>query len=134
MRVVAKSHAQRHQVMVAGLSDAYEKIKKCLSRLPLPVQVPSLQGELYRGEVRIGLIQAFTVVGDLPMDDEARQMLCEVIGDWLIAVEFMFCDEEDEAAWHLDVLQIQLRRILGRLQVLETLHATPTGRTGDGHR
>jgi hypothetical protein len=58
---------------MAGLIDAYDKIKKLLSRLPLPVQVPSLQGEVYRGEVKAGLVQAFMVVGDLPMDGEARQ-------------------------------------------------------------
>ena len=132
--MVAKSHTQRHQVMMAELIDAYEKLNKCLSRLPLPVQVPLLQGELYRSEVRVGLIQAFTVVGDLPMDGEARLVLREVIGDWLIAVEVMFGDEEDEAAWHLDVLQVQLRRILTRIQVLETLRSTPTGRTDDGRR
>jgi hypothetical protein len=112
---------------MAGLIDAYEKIKKLLSRLPLPVQVPSLQGEVYRGEVRTGLVQAFIVVGDLPMDGEARQVLHEVIGDWLIAVEFMFRDEEDEAAWYLDVVQAQLRRIVATVDVVETLLAAPTG-------
>jgi hypothetical protein len=124
---VEKSHAQRHQVAMAGLIDAYVKIKKLLSRLPLLVQVPSLQGELYRGEVRAGLVHAFMVVGDLPMDGEARQVLREVIGDWLIAVEFMFRDEEDEAAWHLDIIQTQLRRILATIEVVETLLAAPTG-------
>jgi hypothetical protein len=127
MGTVEESHAQRHQVAVAGLIDTYGEIKSLLSRLPLPVQVPSLQGELYRGEVRIGLVQAFTVVGDLPMDGEARQVLREVVGDWLIAVEFMFCDEEDEAAWHLQVVQTQLGRIQAMIDAVEALLAAPTG-------
>jgi hypothetical protein len=64
--------------------DAYGKIKELSSQLPLPIQVPSLQGESYRREVRTGLAHAFTVVGDPPMDTHARQPLREVIGDWLI--------------------------------------------------
>jgi hypothetical protein len=125
--VVREEHGLRHQAAMAGMIDAYGEINKLLSRLPLPIQVPSLRGELYRGEVRTALVHAFAVVGDLPMDARARQSLREVIGDWLIAVEFMFCDEEDEAAWHLDVTQTQLLRILNTIELVENLLAASTG-------
>jgi hypothetical protein len=84
---------------------------------------------VYRAEVRAGLVQAVTVVGDLPMDGEARRVVREVIGDWLIAMEFLFRDEEDEAGWHLDVVQTHLRRIGTAIQVNAALFAGPTGQT-----
>jgi hypothetical protein len=54
-------------------------------------------------------------------------VLREVVGDWLIAVELMFCDEEDEAAWHLQVVQTQLGRIQVMIDAVEALLAAPTG-------
>jgi hypothetical protein len=127
IQAVDKNHAQRHQTAITQLIDLYEKIEELLSRLPLRIEVPLLQGEVYRAEVRAGLVQAVTVVGDLPMDGEARRVVCEVIVDWLIAMEFLFRDEEDEADWHLDVVQTHLRRIGIAIQVNAALFAGPTG-------
>jgi hypothetical protein len=111
MGEVEKSHSERHEAARQHLIELYGKVQELLCRLPLPVRVPALRGEVYRAEVAAGLVQAFTAVSDLPMDDAARRVLREVIGDWLIAVEWLFGDEEDQAAWHLDIVQTQLRRI-----------------------
>lgn len=98
-----------------------------LARLPLPIQIPSLRGTLYRDEVGAGLVRAYTALKDLPMDTHARESLREVIRDWLIAVEWMFRDEEDEAGWHLDVVEVQLSRVLASVDVVEAVLASPTG-------
>jgi hypothetical protein len=125
-----KNHKQRHHAAMAQLIGLYATVEEWLSRLPLRVEVPVLHGgEVYRAEVGAGLVRAFTVLGDLPMDREARRVLREVIGDWLIAMELLFRDEEDEAAWHLDVVQTQLQRITTAIQANAALFTGPTGRT-----
>jgi hypothetical protein len=117
------SHSERHRSAMLRLIDLYGQMEELLRRLPLPVQVPPLRGEVYRADVRGGLVQAFTVVGDLPMDGQARRVLREVIGDWLIAVELLFSDEEDQASWQLDIVQTQLWRIDTTIQQGLTLLA-----------
>jgi hypothetical protein len=125
-----KNHAQRHHAAVRRLIDLYVTIEEWLCRLPLRIDVPLLSGEeVYRAEVGSGLTRAFTVLADLPMDREARRVLREVIGDWLIAVDLLFRDEEDEAAWHLDIVQTQLQRITSAIQAKAALFTGPTGQT-----
>lgn len=125
-----KNHTQRHHAVMRQLIDLYATVEERLSRLPLRVEVPPLHsGEVYRAEVGAGLVRAFTVLGDLPMGGEARRVLREVIGDWLIAMELLFCDEEDEAAWHLDVVQTQLQRITTAIQTNAALFTGSTDRT-----
>jgi hypothetical protein len=121
------SHQHRHRIATAEIIDAHGEITKLLARLPLPIQIPSLRGTLYRDEVGAGLVRAYTALKDLPMDTHARESLREVIRDWLIAVEWMFRDEEDEAGWHLDVVEVQLSRVLASVDVVEAVLASPTG-------
>ncbi|WP_329237617.1 hypothetical protein OG417_34360 [Actinoallomurus sp. NBC_01490] len=123
-----KNHAQRHHAAMMRLIDLYSTIEEWSSRLPLRIEVPLLHGEeLYRAEVWSGLTRAFTILADLPMDREARQVLRKVIGDWLIAMDLLFRDEEDEAAWHLDIVRTQLQRITSAIQAKAALFAGPTG-------
>jgi hypothetical protein len=125
-----KNHAQRHHAAMMRLVDLYATIEEWLSRLPLRIEVPLLYGEeVYRAEVGTGLTRAFTVLADLPLDREARRVLREVIGDWLIAMEFLFRDEEDEAAWHLDIVQTQIQRITSAIRAKAALFTDPTGQT-----
>lgn len=126
---MGKNHMQRHHAAMMQLIDLYSTVEEWLSGLPLRVEVPLLEGGVYRADVRAGLVRAFTVVGDLPMDSDARRVLREVIGDWLIAVELLFRDEEDEAAWHLDVVQTHLQRIGTAIRVNAALFSGPTGQT-----
>jgi hypothetical protein len=124
------NHARRHHAAMMQLIDLYATIEEWLSRLPLRIEVPLLYGEeVYRADVETSLTRAFTVLADLPMDREARRVLREVIGDWLIAIEFLFRDEEDEAAWHLDIIQTQIQRITSAIQAKAALFSGPTGQT-----
>jgi hypothetical protein len=79
--------------------------------------------------VGAGLTRAFTVLADLPIDREAGRVLREVIGDWLIAMDLLFRDEEDEAAWHLEIVQTQIQRITSAIQAKAALFIGPTGQT-----
>lgn len=120
---MGNSHNERHQAAMSQLIDRYGQLEELLDRLPLPVRLPPLQGQVYRADVSAGLVHAFTAVGDLPMDGEARRLLREVIGDWLTTVGWMFGDEEEEAAWHLDIVHTQLHRIDTAIQESATLLA-----------
>jgi hypothetical protein len=125
---VDERHERRHRVVSAEMIDAYGTIMQLLVRLPLPSDIPSLRGSLYSDEIETGLLRAYLALKDLPMDGEAKQFLCQVIGDWMTAVEWMFRDEEEEAGWHLDLVQTQLSRVLAAVDLVEAALPSIPGR------
>jgi hypothetical protein len=112
----------------AGLAEAYGQIVGLLGRLPLPIRIPSLRGSVYCEEVGAGLVRAYAAVQDLPMDATARRCLCVGIDDWLVAVEWLFRDAEDEACWHLDLIEVQLSRVLVGLNAVDEALSSLSGR------
>lgn len=117
-----ENHQRRHRLSHIRLINAYGVIAKVLMMIPLPIRIPSLEGGMYSAEVGDGLVQAYEALQDVPMDAEVKEWTGLIVLDWISACEFMFHDEEEEAGWHLDLVEVQTARILvGADLVLERL-------------
>lgn len=116
-----ENHQNRHRKAVVNMIAAYGLIMKVLGFLPLPIGIPSLRDSLYAGEVETGLIRAYQALHDLPMDEEAKRFTGQMILDWIAASDVMFRDEEEEASWHLDLVEIQVARILAAADLVQEI-------------
>lgn len=87
---------------------AYAMIAKFLVSLPLTINLPELRNTEDGDDARKALINAWRALGDLPMAEEPKIWLRQMILDWVTASTYLERTPED---WTLDIIEGQCLRI-----------------------
>ncbi|MGI5223532.1 hypothetical protein [Actinoallomurus sp. CA-142502] len=111
-------HQRRHALCVIRMIKAYGLIAKMLMGLPLRIQLPEVGDSIYADEIRKGLVRAYALLKDIPMDADIAWQLGLMIIDWVTACEWLFADDEDAEPWLLDAVEIQIGRIVAGADVV----------------
>ncbi|MBA9005979.1 hypothetical protein [Thermomonospora cellulosilytica] len=104
-------HERRHLVAEDQLLIAYGVIMRVLAALPLPIKIPSA-ANIHGDHVHHSLLRAYDLIGDIPMKDSTREVIREMVLDWVIAEEIVEDDGKYPARWKLDLADTQHARIL----------------------
>ncbi|MFD0853704.1 hypothetical protein ACFQ07_15810 [Actinomadura adrarensis] len=116
-------HEERRDMLAAHVLLTYGLIAKVLQRLPIPIELPTKLDKDWQGPEAVqGLARTLELLGELPVQDGIRQLLHQLILDWLTAWSLGGVDFARPAPWLLDAAEYALARVEAQADlVIETL-------------
>lgn len=121
------NHDDRQREIAELVSVAYTLIAKILELLPIPISIPVvIDREWKASEASAALIRSHGLIIDLPVEDEVKMLIYQMILDWQVAFAFGALDHVRPATWRLDCAEYALARLEAQAEVVtEKLTADP---------
>ncbi|MEU0871636.1 hypothetical protein [Nocardia brasiliensis] len=100
--------------------EAYHVIRKCLLlKLELPYDLPDLKDPGSIGSHHRAVIDAYTVLAELPGDGDTKYFLGEMILQWLTGIEMYRKYLRDQSAWYREAADMMLTSFRATWEILE---------------
>lgn len=108
------------------LLDAYQALRKVLlTVLPLAIELPKLKGEGFHagdgfraGDTRRAAVHARIALRDMPVDPHLRDLVDQLILEWLEALVMTRLHAGHGEAWYGDIADDALTRFRATLEVI----------------
>ncbi|NEW42739.1 hypothetical protein GV794_02030 [Nocardia cyriacigeorgica] len=102
------------------LLDAYQALRKVLlTAFTLSIELPELRGGGFRaGDSQRAAIHARTILRDIPADPHRRDLVDQLILEWLEALVMTKLHSRHGEAWYGDIADDALTRFQATLEVI----------------
>lgn len=112
-------HENRRREVAELVSIAYTLTAKILDLLPIPISIPVvIDREWGAGEASQALIRSQALVIDLPIEDEVKTLIYQMILDWQVALAFAALDQARPSRWRLDCAEYAVARLEAQAEVV----------------
>ena len=101
------------------LLDAYQALRKVLLTLTLSIELPELRGGGFRaGDSQRAAVHARYILRDMPADPYHRDLVDQLILEWLEALVMTKLHSRHGEAWYGDIADDALTRFQATLEVI----------------
>lgn len=124
-------HEDRQQEVADLIGMAYTLITKVLGLLPIPISLPAtIGGEWTGSNASNALIRSQGLFMDLPIEEDTKVLLTQMILDWQTAFTFGALDLIQPAVWRLDCAEYAVFRLQAQAEIV-TEQLTPEPGSGE---
>lgn len=120
-------HEDRQQEVADLIGAAYTLMAKILGMLPIPISLPERIGGDWNGsDASAALIRSQALFMDLPIGEDTKILLTQMILDWQTAHTFGALDLLQPTDWRLDNAMYAIARLHAQAEIVtEQLTAEP---------
>lgn len=113
------NHEDRQQQVGDMIGAAYVLLTKVLGLLPIPIALPARIGEDWTGgDASDALLRSQGMIMDLPIEDDTKILLTQMILDWQTAFTFGVLDQVRPAEWRLDCAEYAVFRLQAQAEIV----------------
>lgn len=112
-------HDDRRREVAELVAAAYTLIAKVLDLLPIPISLPAtIDREWGAGEASAALIRSQGLVIDLPVEEDVKILITQMILDWQVAYTFGALELIQPAVWRLDCVEYAVFRLEAQAEIV----------------